>query len=56
VLFDRDANVGFDLMPAFLKQHANWKAVRIEPTLGIPQWERTADCVTALDAFWSEHA
>lgn len=54
VLFDRDANVGFDLLPEFVSRHPNWKAVRIEPTLGIPQWERTSDCVTALDHFWAE--
>lgn len=56
VLFDRDANVGFDLMPDFVAQHSNWKTVRIEPTMGIPHWERTGDCVAALDTFWSEHA
>lgn len=52
VLYDRDTNVGFDLLPGFLASHANWQAVRIEPTLGMPQWERPADCVAALDAFW----
>lgn len=54
VLYDRDANVGFELLPDLVSSHDNWKAVRIEPTLGIPQWERTADCTAALDAFWAE--
>lgn len=54
VLYDRDANVGFELLPELVSSHRNWKAVRIEPTLGIPQWERTADCTAALDAFWAE--
>ena len=54
VLYDRDANVGFELLPELVSSHHNWKAVRIEPTLGIPQWERTADCTAALDAFWAE--
>jgi pimeloyl-ACP methyl ester carboxylesterase len=54
VLYDRDANVGFELLPELVASHTNWKAVRIEPTLGIPQWERTADCSAALDAFWAE--
>lgn len=53
VLYDRDANVGFDLLPAFVAEHPNWTAVRIEPTLGLPQWERTTECVAALDAFWA---
>ncbi|MCF8004131.1 MAG: alpha/beta hydrolase [Chromatiaceae bacterium] len=54
VLYDRDANVGFELLADLVASHSNWKAVRIVPTLGIPQWERTADCSTALDAFWAE--
>ncbi|MEA3641132.1 MAG: alpha/beta fold hydrolase [Lamprobacter sp.] len=54
VLYDRDANVGFELLPDLVASHSNWKAVRIEPTLGIPQWERTEDCTAALDAFWAE--
>ncbi len=54
VLYDRDANVGFELLPDLVASHSNWTAVRIEPTLGIPQWERTTDCAAALDAFWAE--
>ncbi|WP_242518458.1 alpha/beta fold hydrolase [Halochromatium roseum] len=54
VLYDRDANVGFELLADLVASHSNWKAVRIVPTLGIPQWERTADCSAALDAFWAE--
>jgi len=54
VLYDRDANVSFERLPELVASHGNWKAVRIEPTLGIPQWERTADCAAALDAFWAE--
>jgi pimeloyl-ACP methyl ester carboxylesterase len=54
VLYDRDANVGFELLPDFLAAHPNWQAARIEPTLGIPQWERTEACAAALDAFWSQ--
>lgn len=54
VLYDRDANVGFELLPDFLSAHPNWKAVRVAPTLGIPQWERTEGVVAALDEFWSQ--
>jgi pimeloyl-ACP methyl ester carboxylesterase len=54
VLYDRDANVGFELLPDLLAKRDNWQAVRVVPTLGIPQWERTADCAAALDAFWAE--
>jgi pimeloyl-ACP methyl ester carboxylesterase len=54
VLYDRDANVGFDLLGDFISSHANWSAVRISPTLGIPHWERTKDCISTLDGFWSQ--
>ena len=53
VIYDRDANVTFDLLPDFLRQHANWQAVRVEPTLGIPQWERPNQCIAAIVAFWA---
>lgn len=53
VLYDRDANVSFELLAPLLAEHANWQAVRIEPTLGMPQWERPQDCIAAMDAFWA---
>ncbi len=53
VIYDRDANVTFDLLPDFVAQHANWQTARVEPTLGIPQWERPTQCIAAIDAFWS---
>jgi pimeloyl-ACP methyl ester carboxylesterase len=54
VLYDRDANVTFDLLPDFLARHPNWHAERIEPTLGIPQWERPALSIQAIDRFWHQ--
>lgn len=56
VLYDRDANVGFELLADFVSRHSNWSAVRISPTLGIPQWERPGDCIETLDAFWAQSA
>lgn len=53
VLYDRDSNVGFDLLPDFVAAQPNWQAVRIEPTLGMPHWERPGDCIAALDRFWA---
>jgi pimeloyl-ACP methyl ester carboxylesterase len=53
VIYDRDANVTFDLLPDFVAQHANWQTARVEPTLGIPQWERPTQCIAAIDAFWN---
>jgi pimeloyl-ACP methyl ester carboxylesterase len=53
VIYDRDANVTFDLLPDFVERHANWRTARVEPTLGIPQWERPTQCIAAIDAFWN---
>ena len=53
VLYDRDAFVRFDTLPDFLDAHDNWQAVRIEPTKGLPQFERLADVIHALDKFWA---
>ena len=52
VLFDRDPNTNFEMMPAFLKEKDNWKAVRITPTKGLPHWEQPEKTFNALDAFF----
>jgi pimeloyl-ACP methyl ester carboxylesterase len=55
VIYDRDAFVKFDRLPELTTpEHANWHATRIVPTKGLPQFERLADTVAALDGFWSE--
>ncbi len=56
VLYDRDNFVRFDALPEFVEQHPNWKATRIAPTKGLPQFEKMADVAQALDAFWAESA
>jgi hypothetical protein len=52
VIYDRDANVTFDLLPDFAQARANWFTTRVEPTLGVPQWERPTRTIAALDDFW----
>jgi pimeloyl-ACP methyl ester carboxylesterase len=52
-LYDRDAFVRFDTLPDFVDAHANWKAQRIAPTKGLPQFERMAEVAGALDSFWA---
>jgi pimeloyl-ACP methyl ester carboxylesterase len=52
VIYDRDANVTFDLLPDFAQARGNWFTTRVEPTLGIPQWERPTRTIAALDEFW----
>jgi len=51
VLYDRDANVSFEHLPDMLAA-PNWHGERIEPTLGIPQWERPTLTVQAMHNFW----
>jgi len=53
-IYDRDANVSFELLPNFIRTHENWHSARIEPTLGIPQWERPQETIAALNAFWRD--
>lgn len=54
VLYDRDNFVRFDTLPDFVAQHANWQAVRIAPTKGLPQFEQLPAVTQALDAFWAD--
>lgn len=54
VLYDRDSFVRFDALPELLRDHTNWHAERISPTLGLPQFERMDDVAAALDKFWDE--
>lgn len=54
VIYDHDPYVRFDALPSVLQRRNNWRAARIMPTLGLPQFERTADTVRALDIFWKE--
>lgn len=53
VLYDRDPNTNFEMLPAFLTRNANWQAVRISPTKGLPHWEQPEKTFKALDQFWA---
>lgn len=55
VLYDRDPNISFERLEDIAAQ-PNWRLVRIQPTLGLPHWERTAETVAAMDDFWSRLA
>jgi pimeloyl-ACP methyl ester carboxylesterase len=56
VIHDRDANVSFDLLPGLTARQANWQVARVEPTLGMPQWEQPQKTIAAIDAFWQQQA
>ncbi len=53
-LYDQDAFVRFDTLPAFVDAHPNWRRVQIVPSNGLPQFERLPETVDALDRFWTE--
>jgi pimeloyl-ACP methyl ester carboxylesterase len=52
VLYDQDPNVSFEHLPAVLSDHANWRAERVVPTRGIPQWEKPEETAAAMGRFW----
>jgi len=54
VLYDIDSFVRFDLLAEHLRMQASWRAVRIYPSKGLPQFERMGDTAEALDDFWND--
>lgn len=52
VIYDRDAFVRFDRLPEVLATRTNWRAKRISPSLGLPQFEMLPETTQALDDFW----
>jgi len=52
VVYDRDAFVNFEALPEVTAAHANWQTTRLEPTLGLPQFEALPELAAALDGFW----
>ncbi len=52
VIYDRDRFVRFDKLPD-IQKHENWRATRITPTMGLPQFEKMDDTAHALDEFWA---
>ncbi len=54
-LYDEDAFTSFELLPRALERNAQWRAVRIWPTRGLPHFERLSETTQALNAFWAGH-
>lgn len=54
VIHDRDPYTNFEMLPLMLKEHENWKAVRVSPTKGLPHWEMPGKTFGAMESFWSE--
>jgi pimeloyl-ACP methyl ester carboxylesterase len=51
-LYDQDAFVRFDALTHVLARNPYWRARRIAPSKGLPQFERLDETVQALDSFW----
>jgi pimeloyl-ACP methyl ester carboxylesterase len=56
VVYDRDGFTRFDALAAFVQQHPRWRAQRVAPTRGMPQFEQLAKLASALEAFWGTAA
>ncbi|MGC9356836.1 MAG: alpha/beta hydrolase [Anaerolineae bacterium] len=53
VLYDRDPYVDFETLPTLLEKNDAWQAQRIEPTLGLPHFEKLGETTTTLETFWN---
>lgn len=53
-LYDQDAFVRFDALPDVLASNPRWRAIRLAPSKGLPQFERLNETARALDTFWQE--
>ena len=54
VVYDVDPFVKFDALPDFVARHPVWKAERLAPSRGMPQFERLPALTRTLDAFWHD--
>lgn len=52
VLYDRDNYTSFELLPETLAKNEALQAVRLVPSLGLPQYERPEDTAEVLQTFW----
>lgn len=53
VLYDQDNFVRFDTLPEVIARRANWQAVRVTPSRGLPQFEQLDQTSDALEQFWA---
>jgi pimeloyl-ACP methyl ester carboxylesterase len=52
VIYDRDGFISFEMLAGFVERKVNWHAVKITPTLGLPQFEMMEETGKALGDFW----
>ncbi len=54
VIYDRDPNTNFEMLPMMLRDHDNWRAARVSPTKGLPHWEQPEKAFKEMQQFWNE--
>ena len=54
VMFDEDAYVTFEKLPSLLAANASVRAVKLEPSRGLPQFEMLERTAEVLSAFWQD--
>lgn len=55
VIYDEDYFSRFDGLPELLARKANWQAVRLTPSRGLPHFERMPELAEILNAFWQQN-
>jgi pimeloyl-ACP methyl ester carboxylesterase len=53
-LYDQDPFVRFDALTRVLARNPHWRAMRIAPSKGLPQFERLDETTQALNTFWQD--
>ncbi|MEZ4643931.1 MAG: alpha/beta hydrolase [Chloroflexota bacterium] len=56
VIYDEDFYSRFDTLPDLIEHKANWQAVRLTPTRGLPHWERLPETAEILQNFWQSQS
>lgn len=54
VIYDRDYFTGFEMLPGLLVSNPAWRAARIIPTQGLPQFEQLPELLAVLEDFWQQ--
>lgn len=54
VLYDRDGYTGFDQLDGFVRTHEGFRAQRVSPTRGLPQFDAREQTLEAIGAFYNE--
>ncbi len=54
VIFDRDGYTRFDTLASLIKTNPHWRAVKLAPSFGLPQFEKPKETAQELSVFWKE--